>query len=284
MDITLYFLKLEDKYWGLFLLSAFLLLVLSLRREKEEEKQGRSGGKVFLPAALGIYGFLAYLVFVNPATAYFYSSLPRSGEYYEILSHIWLFPVFLPLAVMLAREAGKGKHPFLCALLVGMLFLTAGDLFFLEPFGSPSEAGMMAPTEEASYRLVWEDAKERGVEPVIWGPASWMAHARLYENGIRPLYEKDIAKSPENYSECQRVMRDAYDRYESPDSPLDNKEDQMGALANFLHVYSDAGCNYVAVQDPESLGLSLDADEIFLPLGYEKAGKSGELLIYYFRG
>ena len=54
MDIMLYFMKLEDKYWGLFLVALFLLYIFLFVQKKQED--GRW---------LVLYGFLTYLVFAG---------------------------------------------------------------------------------------------------------------------------------------------------------------------------------------------------------------------------
>ena len=275
MDITVYFLKLEDKYWGLFLIGLVLLFALAKSRVKE-------AGPLFVCA------FAGYLLFLCPLT---YRALSRffvPETRYELLSHIFLYPLILPLAAALGgslieKQSDSEKEKKMRGILYGafllLLFFLSGDFFVLSR-GDFTGQSFYDKDMKASYEAVLADAASSGKEPVIWGPADWMAASRLYDGRLKPLYGKDITTDPEKYGDVKCQMRQGYDNFESPDAPLENREDQIGAIANFPNLYPDLQLSYVAVPDPADEGLSVDAQAIFCDVGYTFTGKYGGLLVF----
>ena len=273
MDITVYFLKLEDKYWGLLLIAAFLLLAVAYKKKDRR-----------LYAALGLYGFLSYLLFLCPLTYKAIGRLFVPESRYELVSHIWLFSLILPLAsALVAGFAKEKKQKVFVALMVVAVCFLAGD-FFLIPEAKQSSSPASYEVYEKSYETILRDADSRGVSPVIWGPSEWMAMSRILSGKMLPVYGKDISSFPEKYPEQILSLKQGYDSYEDPDSPLENKDDQIGALGNLLLQVPETGCRYLAVTDPESQGLSFSAEQILEPLGYEKVAKEGDLEVFFLAG
>jgi hypothetical protein len=203
---------------------------------------------------------------------------------YELVSHIWLFSLILPLASALVLSFAKEKkQKVFAALMLAAVFFLAGD-FFLIPEAKQLGSSLSYGAYEESYKSILEDANSRGQSPVIWGPSEWMAMSRVLSGEMIPVYGKDITSSPEKYSEQALSLKQGYDSYEDPNSPLENKDDQIGALGNLLLLYPETGCHYLAVTDPESLGLSFTAEEILGPLGYEKVTKAGDLVVFFCAG
>ncbi|MCR5282514.1 MAG: hypothetical protein K6E18_04030 [Lachnospiraceae bacterium] len=273
MDITVYFLKLEDKYWGLLLIAAVFLLAAAYKKKDRR-----------LFAALGLYGLLSYLLFLCPLT---YSAIGRffvPQSRYELLSHIWAFSLLLPLAAALALGLARDKKQrIFAALMLVAVFFLAGD-FFLIPEAAAQQTPGLYKSYEKTYDAILSDAAGRGQSPVIWGPAEWMAMSRIVGDGMLPVYGKDITAFPEKYPEQALSLKQGYDSYEDPESPLENKDDQIGALGNLLLQYPEMGCHYLALTDPKSQGLSYSAEEILAPLGYERVAKEGDLEVYVLAG
>ena len=78
MDIMLYFMKLEDKYWGLFLAALFLLYIFLFVQKKENGRW------------LVLYGFLTYLVFACPLAYRLFADYGGMEKTYYKVSHIEL--------------------------------------------------------------------------------------------------------------------------------------------------------------------------------------------------
>ncbi len=283
MDIILYFLRWEDKYWGLFLAALLFLAAVALAKRPDPES-GESGLKRGL-LALSICGLLSYLITICPLT---YSLLQKAGitdGEYEHLFHLWQYPVILPLSgsfvLLLACREGEKKRYAMMAGLLFCLFLLSGDLIFT---GFESEKVAVKLTEKEcreSYDLVLRDAASRGEKATVWGPAFWMAESRMYDSDLYPVYGKDTEQRPEYYGQELLTMKQGFDRYEDPESPLVNMEDQLGAIANTLNLYPDQDCRYVAVFSAEARGGSADTDAIFESCGYEAVGATDKLRIYH---
>ena len=280
MDIIAYFVRWEDKYWGLFLAGLFVLLYVLVTDPACDGRRRK--------AALVIYGLAAYLLVLCPPVYRLLHSLGVSDAAYERLLHIWQYPVLLPVAAaVLADRAVQKKETGRAALFFGgllLIFALAGSLGIEDLQAGTFSASLPDAQTAESYRLILADSDVRGQKAVIWGPADWMAESRMFNKDLYPVYGKDILQDPGRYSQTQIAMKDGYDRYEDPDSPLINKEDQLGAIANTLRLYPDQPCCYVAVYDPRRQGADVDADSVFVQCGYELTGVSGDLRIYHFNG
>ena len=111
-------------------------------------------------------------------------------------------------------------------------------------------------------------------------PFELMSKSRIYSGRLQPIYGKDIAASPDAYSGQLQILYQGYSSYEAKDSLLINKDEQLGALANCLHLYPQIDCRYVVVYDPKQQGTDFDAEEIFTSLGYRFVGQTGELMLF----
>lgn len=287
MDVVVLFMKLEDKYWGIFLAALLFLYVLwMVSREKQASKKW-----AFF---LAIYGIVSYLLFLCPLT---YKAVqrfvPALSGYYE-LSHVQMMVPVLVLAAVSALElAGKEEGKRAMYLMVGFIFLfmAAGDISYITP--EPTGWGAVCSKEEAqALDMILLHAEENGEEGKIriWGMEELMAKSRLYDADFQPVYGKDIAEKPEKYSPSQQSMYQAYSSYDTENGTSINIGDQLDALAGLPYLLSDTDCEYVIFYDPqlqfedyeEFFGESgFDAVGRVSALGYEPVGRTERLLLFY---
>ena len=124
MDIMLYFMKLEDKYWGLFLAALFLLYIILFVQKKQED--GRW---------LVLYGFLTYLVFACPLAYRLFADYGGMEKTYYKVSHIELVVPVLCLALALAWQKIRVYRKKILPLFeLGMviLFVFSGTLVYTQ--------------------------------------------------------------------------------------------------------------------------------------------------------
>ena len=287
MDVILLFMKLEDKYWGIFLVSLFFLYLLWMEKKVEE-----NAAKKML--FLSVYGLTSYLLFLCPLT---YKAVLRFGpslaDYYP-LSHIQLSAAVMMLAgtaaLLLASREGKKRA---AGLLLGLalLLVSAGDFAYLDP--EPSTWRAVSDKEEAqAFDRMLVHAKENGEEGKlrIWGMEPLMAKSRLYDPAFQPLYGKDIADHPEKYSQELLLMYQNYASYDNENVTSINIGDQMDALAGFPNLYPEISCDYLILYAPEYhyadyhefFGQqAFDVEERICALGYEPIGRTEHLLLFY---
>ena len=286
MDILALFLKWEDKYWGLYLAGVFLLTVFVLQTPRGTESADSGTRK--RAAALGLYGIAGYLLVICPLTYRLMLRLGGTDREYEKLLYIWQYPVLLPLfgalAARLAVRRGEKKRAALLVAGMAVILFVAGD--FVPAHFSPQKLSpwLVSQQWQEGYRMILEDSDVRGQKAYIWGPYDWMASGRIFHKDLYPVYGKDIAQDVAKYSQAQQEMYRGYESYEDPDSPVVNKEDQLGAIANMPRLYPEQEFAYVVVYDPAAQGLKIDVDGIFASCGYELTGVSQDLRIYHFNG
>lgn len=287
MDVILLFMKLEDKYWGIFLVALFFLYLL--RTEKKTEA-GAAKKALFL----AIYGLVSYLAFLCPLT---YKAVlrfaPALADYYP-LSHIQLaVPVMVlagATALLLSEKEGKKRA---VGLLIGfaLLLAAAGDFAYLEP--EPSTWSAVSDTEEAqAFDMMLVHAKENGEEGKlrIWGMEPLMAKSRIYDAAFQPLYGKDIAQNPEKYSQELQLMYQNYASYDNDNVTSINIGDQMDAIAGFPHLYQETDCDYLILYVPKHHYADyekffgeqeFDVKKRVCDLGYDAVGETEHLLLFY---
>ena len=252
MDIMLYFMKLEDKYWGLFLAALFLLYIFLFVQKKQED--GRW---------LVLYGFLTYLVFACPLAYRLFADFGGMEKTYYKVSHIELVVPVLCLALALAWQKIRVYRKKILPLFeLGMviLFVFSGTLVYTQAGSRMPVQGCYREQEKEAYDLMLADAGDADAV-TFWGPSELMAKSRIYSGRLQTLYQ-------------------GYSSYEAKDSPLINKDEQLGALANCLHLYPQIDCRYVVVYDPKQQGTDFDAEEIFTSLGYRFVGQTEELMLF----
>lgn len=287
MDVILLFMKLEDKYWGVFLATLFFLYVYALYQRKQKTPKKWA-------MFLACYGLIAYLLFLCPLTYQLVQRFaPSLSGYYE-LSHVQLMvPVMVMggvAALFLAKEQGREKVVF---LLIGFaaLLLVTGDFAYVDPEPSGWEA-TCDKEEKKAFDLILAHAKETDTDGKvrIWGMEKLMAKSRLYDASFSPLYGKDIAKQPEKYSEALQMMYRGYSSYEIGTGTAINIGDQLDAIACLPDLYPEADCEYLILYNPklqyedyeEFFGKDgFDAVSRVCELGYEKVGKTKHLLLFY---
>lgn len=279
MDITLYFMKLEDKYWGLFLAALFLLCILGGRKSDR--------GRWYLTAC---YGMLAYLVFLCPLTYRLAVRLfPVLESYYE-LSHIWLVILILPLAFAAAwewlSEKDAGKEKIYLAVGGFLILLAAGSFVYAAPQNRPACMGIYDEEQVTAYDMILQDARENGLEDdiTLWGPFTFMAESRIYDQAFLPVYGKDIALDESGYSDIAKTLYHGFAAYEDENSLLINKDQQLWAIALFMNLYDEAACRYVVIIDPASQGSDVASAPIFEECKFVSVGQAGDLQIYRYTG
>lgn len=287
MDVVVLFMKLEDKYWGIFLASLFFLYVWKIgSRAKQKD--------VKWPFFLAVYGLVSYLLFLCPLTYMAVQRfVPDLAGYYE-LSHVQLMvPVIvlaMTAALLLANEEGRRRAVYLMIGFV-LLFMAAGDLAYITP--EPSGwAATCSEEEEQALDMLLAHAKENGEQDKIriWGMDRLMAKSRLYDASFQPVYGKDMADNPGKYSEALQRMYQSYASYDTQTGTSINIGDQLDAIAGLPHIYPETDCEYVILYEPEHqfedyaefFGESgFDAVSRVCDLGYESVGKTEHLLLFY---
>ena len=267
MKLTLYFMRLEDKYWGLLIIGLFVLFYL---RRKETK-------------GLLIFACAASLVCICPPTAYGLSKfLPAADEYYR-LWHIVPAGVVVCVALTLLFEllGQDRKRQVLFALGVFALLFFAGEFAYTSQDAWNDDTTHLGREETAVYELLLADMQKQGMETAyLWGPQKVMADSRIYSVALRPIYGKDIASEESDYSNEQKSMYQGYETYAAPDSPIDNKEEQVMAIANCLNVFPEITCDYVVLVNPAAQGSDVDPVWIFERLGYAYVGETETFQIF----
>lgn len=285
MEVLRYFMRWEDKYWGLYLVSLLFLWIYA-KHQKESKK--------VIFQVVSIYGAVSYLVFVCPFTYQLFASVKGSlgiePSLYYIFSHIWLLPVILPFTFSIVLdflrqgETQRGKERIYFILGCLCILCAIGKLAYVNMDEKKAVMNIYTADEVAAYELVLADAKALGFEQdmTIWGPHEWMSKSRIYDTRLIPIYGKDIVSESAAYDPNLRVLYVGYTGYEDQDSLLINKEQQLSAIAYFMDAFTVAPCRYVAVFDPKAQGLALDAKEIFEKYGYVMVGQAGDMQVYRF--
>lgn len=286
MELGYYFMNLEDKYWGLFLIS-FAVLFFFLEKKKS-----------FL---LG-YGVLSYFFLLCPLTVFcLVKCFPALSLYYPI-RWLCLIPLFLCVAAVLVleragREQDRKKTLGTAALLLLMVFLSGTPVFMEE---NPTWGHGLGLEEEyvEIYDMLLADMKGRGLEKsYVWGPKDWMEDCRVYSADFYPVYGKDIWEEQASlgyevsYSDTQRMLYEFYSTYESVKGPLSNKWQQVEVLADTLNLNADVACDYVVMhrgtnhwKDRGSKVKRLknvDVEGTFLSRNYEEVGKTENYYVFY---
>ncbi|MBR4759705.1 MAG: hypothetical protein IK078_06120 [Lachnospiraceae bacterium] len=321
---AIYGLKLDDQYWGLYLVSILILFYCAFRwksvggdgqtaRMMNEKNVGVTDDRkvssrlLFITATYCILSFFPF--FLGKLYDLTAGIFPESYRYEE-LSHIWLYPLILPLALGIAvsfaskvedvqlsvkpdgKTDGKEKSLYdrlLPAFLIGILILVfcwAGNplTIFRDAKETVKENGYGAfftKEESGAFDLILSDADVIGAGDItIWGSREMMAKSRTYDARLMPVYGKDIVIHPEKYSQEIETFAANYDLYEAKADHVGSKADAIGVIANTPNLYEGVACDYVVIYDPASQGADVDADGIFSETGYRKVGQSGRYLIY----
>lgn len=286
MELGYYFMNLEDKYWGLFLI---VLAVLFFLMEKDKK-------------SYPIYGFTAYLFLLCPATVYvLVKCFPALAVYYPV-RWICQIPVFLSIGFVMVLDKVRKEQEFKKVLATGvflvfLLFLSGTPVFFAE-----NEPGMekngLEPEYVETYEMLLADMEERGLErAAVWGPKDWMEDCRVYSGALCPIYGKDMWESnipkefQTSYSDNQRILYEFYSTYESVTGPLSNKWQQVEVLADTLNTSSDVKCDYVVMHRGTNHWKergskvkrldNVDVEGAFLNRDYEEVGYTENYYLFY---
>lgn len=285
MKLGYYFMNLEDKYWGLFLIA--MVAVFFLLNKK----------KGFLLS----YGILSYCFLLCPVTVFLMvKGLPALEAYYPIR---WLcqIPLFLCLAMTLVLQKAKKELDMKytlggAAMLFLMLFLAGTPVFLTKTPVSAHASGLNGEYVEV-YDMILQDMEKRGLEKAyIWGPKDWMKDSRVYNGAFYPVYGKDIWDSQaaegfeSSYSEGCRTLYEFYTYYEDINGTLDNKWQQVEVLADAPDT-QNVTCDYVVMHrgtnrwkergsKVEKLD-NVDVEGTFLSRNYEEVGKTENYFLFY---
>ncbi len=287
MDVVVLFMKLEDKYWGIFLAALFFLYVVWVDNRKTKIAKR-------WPLMFAVYGIVSYLIFLCPLTYKAVQKMaPSLSGYYEI-SHMQLVVPILTVAgtTALLIVNKESKKRAMC-LLIGfaLLLVAAGDFAYL----SPETSGWAATCNEEEEQVldaILAHAKENGEEGKlrIWGMEKLMAKSRLYEDAFVPIYGKDMGEHPERYNEQLQIMYQNYASYDRGDGSAINIGDQVDALACFPYLYPEVDCDYLILYNPEKQyadyaefygETGFDIEGRVCDLGYELVGKTDLMFVFY---
>ena len=247
MDVIVLFMKLEDKYWGIFLTALFFLCFVWMQNRKSEDSKR-------WPLMFAVYGLVSYLVFLCPLTyGAVQKYVPSLSEYYE-LSHIQLVVPIIVIAgttaLLIANREGRSRAVYLL-IGFGALLMAAGDLSYINP--EPTGWAATSTKEEAqAVDMILSHASESGKEGKIriWGMEKMMAKSRLYDMSFQPIYGKDMGDHPERYNEALQIMYRNYSAYEKEGASSINLGDQIDALACFPYLYPETDCDYLILYNP----------------------------------
>jgi len=287
MDVIVLFMKLEDKYWGIFLVALFFLYVVWL----EKRKINRSRRWPFMFA---VYGLVSYLVFLSPLTYRAVQKfVPSLSGYYE-LSHVQLVVPILAVAgttaLLIVNQESRKRA---ACLLVGLalLLVAAGDFAYFSPEKSGWKATCNKEEEQVlDMILAHADATGEDGKLRVWGMEKLMAKSRLYNEAFQPIYGKDMGDNPGGYSEQLQIMYRNYSAYDRGDGSSINLGDQLDALACFPYLYEDVDCEYMILHAPEYQfedytefygKKGFDIEERVCGLGYELVGKTNTMFVFY---
>lgn len=290
-DVIGYFMKLEEKYWGLFFIS---LLVLFFFLDWKKRK-------------IISYGIVSYAFFLFPLTIYaMVKFFPGLILYYPIR---WICQMLLficlaitTIIVSLIEKGQKKEAIVLFGAFICLIFLSGVPVFLADNDVINHESGLEQDFIKG-YHIMAEDMNKNNLEQAyIWGPKEWMSQSRIYNTNLRPIYGKDIwDDSPllvkSQYEEEREKLYQFYSYYEAEDSPVVNKEEQLNALIGALLIYSDIPCDYIAVFKSNQYWLEKQEDEkdkeevietvkepdvidVFTRNGYEFVGEAGNLFIF----
>lgn len=286
MELGYYFMNLEDKYWGLFLI-ALLVVFFFLGKKKG----------FFVGYGIFSYGFL-----LCPAAVFvMVKCFPNLESYYPFR---WLCQISVFICVAMTLVIGKVKKEydrktlaFTVGILVLMLFLSGTPVFMGENQVSVNASGVDKESME-TYDLLLKDMEKRGLDKAyIWGPQEWMEKARVYNGAFYPIYGKDMWDSQageglnSTYSESRKLLYEFYSTYEAVNGTLDNKWQQVEVLADTLNASEDVTCDYVVMhrgtnhwkergKRVKKLG-NVDVEGTFLSRNYELVGKTENYFLFY---
>lgn len=286
MELGYYFMNLEDKYWGLFLISLAVLFFFLGKK------------KGFL---LG-YGVLSYFFLLCPLTVFvLVKCFPALSLYYPIR---WLcqIPLFICIAAVLVLERADKERDWKKLLGTGaflflMVFLSGTPVFMEEAPAWSSSFGLNQEYVQV-YDLVLADMEGKGLEKAhVWGPKDWMKDCRVYSADFYPVYGKDIWEEQAAlgyetaYSDTQRMLYEFYSTYESVEGPLSNKWQQVEVLADTLNLNTGVACDYVVMHRGtghwKDRGAKVkrlkkvDVEGAFLSRNYEEVGKTENYYVFY---
>lgn len=289
MKVLRYFMRYEDKYWGIFLVAILFLYLIANTKYVAKEKK-----RYYIIGA--IYGAVSYLVFLCPWTYKLWETLGFDSARYYLLSISWMLIVWIPVAVaaatnclgiLYAEDTKKGMWKQVCLWIgVILLFAASGRFAYFHMDTKPKVLGVYDEQQQKAYDLILQDAKERGFESdmTIWGPYDFMAKSRIYDARLTPIYGKDIVDDSAPYDTALRTLYNGYTAYEAEDELAENKDQQLAAIAYFMDAFVVAPCRYITVYDPYQQGFSIDAKTIFETYGYEMVGQAGGLQVYRLLG
>nr|MBQ8252744.1 hypothetical protein [Lachnospiraceae bacterium] len=288
MDVVVLFMRVEDKYWGLFLAALVFMLILFLY----QRQQGKREALKYL--FLTIYGAAAYALFLCPPFYRFVTTyIPELSGYYEVSHAQVVVPVLAvaaTAALILAYREGRKKALYLGIGFLALLFVS-GDFVYL-PAETPAYSAECSKEEKEVLELMLGHAEMRGEEGKIcfWGMEELMAKSRLYDSSFQPVYGKDISTAPEKYSENQQIMYQGYRSYDVPTGSAVNISEQLDVLSGPPHLFAEPDCDYVILYDPQKQFADyeeyygeedFDAVGYFCAYGYEYVGRTENRLVFY---
>lgn len=292
MELTLYFMRYEDKYWGIFLLALFLLFYF---RKKETK---------------GIFWMALVLscICICPLTAYGITLLVPSLENYYSLWHIVPSAVVVCVTLVILHEkwCDTSVRNVVFVLFVFVLFFFAGEFAYTSADAWNDDSSFVGKEQVQVYDMILADMEKQEKENVsLWGPQKLMADSRVYSGLLRPIYGKDISDGTGLYGDSLMGMYQGYSTYEAVEGPAENMEEQVMAIANCLNVFEDVSCDYVVIIKPAhkvegwesemanmsekkqkkqqelvNIVLEIDTLWIFEQLGYEYVGETTSLQVF----
>ena len=292
MELTLYFMRYEDKYWGVFLLALFLLFYMRKRETK------------------GLFWMALLLsgICLCPLTAYGITRLIPALEGYYYLWHMVPTAVVVCVAFVILKEqwGDTRRRSLVLVLGVFVILFFAGEFSYTSADAWNDDVSFVGKEQVQVYDMILEDMKEQGQDTAsFWGPQKMMADSRVYSALLRPIYGKDISNGAGNYGASLMGMYQGYATFETSEGVTENMEEQIMALANCLNVFEDVSCDYVVMVKPaekvenweyekeelteeqlarnqelEKMALDIDTVWIFEQLGYEYVGDSDSLYVF----
>ena len=255
-----YYMRLEDKYWVLFLAALILLYAMCEYGKTAKQYAGR------ILYVVG-YGLLSYvLVFNTPVYSFLVSRFTwLETSYYELSHIVMMVPVIAVALTSVALYFHKQDKKRVAYLMAGVVFVLglAGD--FVGAASAQTNIKYEFTDEEKQvYEMMLSHAREHGGKDAVtfWGMDELMRKSVFYEEELEPVYRNDIRTNPEKYDDGVREMHDGYQKYVEREYDADRNRDFAYAIAGLPYIHPEVDCDYVVVYRPEAQEMNAEIENL----------------------
>ena len=266
LKTILFYMRLEDKYWGVFFASLFVLFFL---RDKETK---------------GLRSLALGSSLICPLTAYGLICLfPSLEGYYKLWHMVPVAGVICTACIRSLEMIGKDrKKQVLFAAGIFVLLFFAGEFAYTSKDAWNGDRTFLGSDEVTAYEMILSDMDKKGKQEAhLWGPYKLMADSRVYHAAFQPVYGKDILHKTESYDETLVSMYQGYEKLFWPDQTAGQRLEQIEAVANFPNAFPDVRVDYVVIEKKAAEGSGADLPNLFESLGYETTGETDFCWVFF---